>query len=634
MGVFIVDTSRSPYAKLRPVSMSDVKLTDGFWSPRLDKLVNVTLPTMYNLLEETGRIDNFRVVSGRVKGGFRGILFNDSDVYKWIEATAWALVNRRNDQLIKVLNDVVDIVAEAQLPDGYINTYFYHRLGERYRYLRQSHELYCAGHLIQAAVACRRSGVCVRLYNVALRLGNHIVDVINPSGLLAVDGHPEVEMAMVELYRESGDKRFLEEAVFQIESRGRGVLRNFRMPGSWDAGDEYFIDHKPLKDLREVPTGVHAVRFLYLMSGATDVVMETGDKALWEALSNLWVDLTGTRMYVTGGVGSRHEGEAIGEPYELPNDRAYSETCAAVANVMWNYRMLLATGDAKYADIMELALYNAALAGISLDGKSYFYVNPLANRGWHRRQPWFDVACCPPNIARLIASLPGYIYSTSSDGVWIHLYIASEAKVNLNGGIVELKVNTDYPWDGEVKVTVNPSKEDEFTIYLRIPGWSRGGKLLINGVEQGVELKPSTYLGVKRTWRSGDEVILRIPMSIELIASHPHVLANTARVAIKRGPLVYCLEQVDNPGVDVWDIVLKRTCRLEAKYVENLLNGVVVIEGEAYELRSQGELYKSLNDIRLSLRSIKFRAIPYYAWANRDPGPMTVWVPLIDYYGG
>ena len=614
--------------------MSDVKLTDGFWSPRLDTLVNVTLPTMYTLLEETGRIDNFRVVSGRVKGSFKGMLFNDSDVYKWIEAAAWALVNRRNDQLIKVLNDVVNTVAEAQLPDGYINTYFYHRLGERYRYLRQSHELYCAGHLIQAAIACRRSGLCLRLYDVALRLANHIVNVFNPNNLIAVDGHPEIEMAMVELYRESRDVRFLEEAVFQIENRGRGILKNFRMPGSWDAGDEYFIDHKPLKDLREVPAGVHAVRFLYLMSGATDVYMETGDKALWEALSSLWVDLTSTRMYITGGVGSRYEGESIGEPYELPNDRAYSETCAAVANVMWNYRMLLATGDAKYADTMELALYNAALAGISLDGKSFFYVNPLASRGGHRRQPWFDVACCPPNIARLIASLPGYIYSTSSDGVWIHLYVASEAKVNLNGNIVELNVNTNYPWDGEVKITVNPSKEDEFTVYLRIPGWSHGSKLFINGKEQDLELTPSTYIGVKRAWRSGDELALRIPMPIELITSHMHVLANTSRVAIKRGPLVYCLEQVDNPGVDVWNIALKSSCNLEARYVKDLLNGIVVIEGDAYEVKvgGQGELYRPINGVKVNLRPIKFRAIPYYAWANRDPGPMTVWIPLIDYY--
>lgn len=632
MGVFIIDTSRSPYAKLRPVSMSDVKLTDNFWSPRLDTLVNVTLPTMFTLLEETSRIDNFRVISGKVKGGFKGILFNDSDVYKWIEATAWALVNRRNDQLIKILSDVVNNVAEAQLPDGYINTYFYHRLGERYRYLRQSHELYCAGHLIQAAIACKRSGLCLRLYDAALRLGNHIVNVFNSSNLIAVDGHPEIEMAMVELYRESRDRRFLEEAVFQVENRGKGVLRNFRMPGSWDAGDEHFIDHKPLKDLREVPTGAHAVRFLYLMSGAADIFMETGDKALWEALSSLWVDVTGTRMYITGGVGSRYEGESIGGPYELPNDRAYSETCAAVANVMWNYRMLLATGDAKYADIMELALYNAALAGISLDGKSYFYVNPLASRGEHRRQPWFDVACCPPNIARLMASLPGYIYSTSSGGVWIHLYVASEAKVNLNGNIVELNVNTDYPWGGEVKVTVNPSKEDEFTVYLRIPGWSRGGKLFINGKEQDLELTPSMYVGVKRAWRNGDELTLRIPMPIELIASHTHVLANTSRVAIKRGPLVYCLEQVDNPGVDVWNIALKSTCHLEARYVKDILNGVVVIEGDAYEVRDQGELYRPINGIKVNLRHIKFRAIPYYAWANRDPGPMMVWVPLIDYY--
>ena len=632
MGIFIVDTSSSPHARLRPVSMSNVKLTDSFWSPRLDILINVTLPTMYSLLEETGRIDNFRRVSGKVKNPFRGLLYNDSDVYKWIEATAWALVSRHSEQLTKVLNDVVNIIAEAQLPDGYINTYFYDRLGERYRYLRQSHELYCAGHLMQAAIACKRSNACPRLYSTALRLADHIADVFNDNGIVAVDGHPEIEIALVELYRESRDIRYLNEAIFQLENRGKGVLRRFRMPGAWDASDEYFIDHKPIKELEKVPIA-HAVRFLYLTSGATDVYMETGDRALWSALERLWIDLTSTRMYVTGGVGSRYEGESIGEPYELPNDRAYSETCAAVANVMWNYRMLLATGDAKYADVMELTLYNAALAGISLDGKSYFYVNPLASRGEHRRQPWFETACCPPNIARLIASLPGYLYSMSSDGLWIHLYVASRVNVNLNGNAIELIVDTDYPWNGEIKVIVNPSKEDEFTLYMRIPGWCHEGKLLINGEEQGLELRPSTYVGVRRVWRTGDELTLRLPMRIEFAVSHPHVLANTSRVAIKRGPLVYCLEQTDNPNVDVWDIALKSTCHLEARYVRDLLNGVVVIEGDAYEMSSrQAGTYMSLNDFKLSLRPIKFRAIPYYAWANREPGPMTVWIPLIDYY--
>ncbi|MFP3300858.1 MAG: glycoside hydrolase family 127 protein [Caldivirga sp.] len=631
MGVFIVDTSNSPYARLRPVSISNVKVNDNFWLPRLNTLARVTLPRMYNLLEETGRVDNFRRVSGDFKGGFRGLLFNDSDVYKWIEATAWLLTYMHSDELAKMLNDVVDAVSKAQLPDGYINTYFYDRLSNRYRYLRQSHELYCAGHLIQAAIACRRGGACQRLYDTAVKLANHIVDNFNDHGIVAVDGHPEVEMALIELYRESGDVRYLNEAVFQVNTRGRGTLRGFGMPNAWDFDDEYFIDHKPIKELNEVPIA-HAVRFLYLMSGTTDVFMETGDKGLWDALNRLWVDLTETRMYITGGVGSRHEGESIGERYELPNDRAYSETCAAVANIMWNYRMLLATGEAKYADVMELALYNAALAGVSLDGREFFYVNPLASRGYHRRMPWFEVACCPPNIARLLASLPGYIYSLSSDGLWVHLYVSSSVRARLGNNVVELIVKTSYPWDGEVNMVVNPSHSDEFTLYLRIPGWSRGAKLMINGGDYEHELTPSTYVGVRRSWSYGDEVTLRIPMNVDLMSSHQHVLANTSRVAIRRGPLIYCIEQTDNPGVDVYNIALKTTCRLEARFNSELLGGVVIIEGDAYELGTQGRLYESINDVKLAIRPIKFKAIPYYAWANREPGPMTVWVPLMDYY--
>ncbi|HJQ29854.1 MAG TPA: beta-L-arabinofuranosidase domain-containing protein, partial [Rubrobacter sp.] len=408
----VVDTSRSSYARLRPLPLTDVQLSDHFWEPRRRVNREKTLPSQFEHIEETGRLDNFRRASGKIEAPFRGLYFNDSDVYKWLEAASWSLARDPDSELARMVDAAITEVEDAQQPDGYLNTYFtFERASERWTDF-DLHEMYCAGHLFQAAVAHFYATGSERLLRVAVRFADHICDVFGPEEQgkrLAVDGHEEIEMALVELFRATGNRRYLEQAKFFIDARGRGTLGD--PYGRFDPS--YSQDHKPLREQDEVVG--HAVRALYLYSGAADVYAEIGDAALLAALERLWHNMTTRRMYVTGGLGSRYEGEAFGGDYELPNERAYTETCAAIGSAMWNWRMLMLGGDARYADLIEHTLYNAVLPGISLDGGHYFYQNPLAADGTHRRRPWFGCACCPPNVARLLASLPGYFYGASRD---------------------------------------------------------------------------------------------------------------------------------------------------------------------------------------------------------------------------
>jgi len=614
---FVVDTTKSPYAKLRPVPIEDVHLEDSFWAPRISMLREKTLPSQYRILEETGRLFNFRRVSRKEKKEFIGLKFNDSDVYKWIEAVAFSLVAEKNDKLHRLAKQTISEVISAQDDDGYLDTYFaFEKKKERWTNIRDMHELYCAGHLIQAAIAYYRATGEKELLDAACRFADHIDNVFGPGKRAGTPGHPEIEMALVELYRLIGERKYLELSKFFIDNRGKGLI----------GGSLYHIDHKPFRELEEIVG--HAVRSAYLNCGAADIYMETGDEKLMEALLRLWRSMTERKMYVTGGIGALYVGEAFGKDYELPNVTAYAETCAAIANVMWNWRMLLATGEARFADVMELALYNGALAGISLDGEEYFYVNPLADRGTHRRQRWFECACCPPNIARMLASIPGYIYSLSSKGVWIHLYIQSRVHLNIDGTSVELSQKTKYPWDGNVEIHVQPEKESSFSVYLRIPGWSRKPEVLVNGQPVNQPIKTGEYLEIRRLWKPGDRIQLVLPMPIERIVCHPYVMENHDRVALRRGPLVYCVEQVDNPECDVWNLVLPLDSRLEARWEPNMLNGVVVISGEAYavDAEARNDLYRIEDRSFIEMRSVKFTAIPYFAWANREPGPMTVWI--------
>ena len=623
-GAVVVDTSASPQVLLRPVPLSAVTLDDPFWAPRLEALREVTLPSQHRLLEETGRIDNFRRASGKTQGPFQGRFYNDSDVYKWLEAAAWTLAWSPADPLEAAAEGVIAEIVDAQRPDGYLNTYFAHeRAAERWTNLRDKHELYCAGHLIQAAVAyCRATG-SQRLLGVARRLADHICATFGPTTegkQPGTPGHEGIEMALAELSRETANPRYRRQAQFFLDMRGRGLI----------GGRAYHQDHKPFRDMERLEG--HAVRAVYLAAGAADLYAETGELALRAALERLWERTAARQTYVSGGLGARHEGEAFGHDYELPNARAYAETCAAVGSVMWNWRMLALDGNARYADALETALYNGALAGLSLDGLAYFYANPLSDDGRHRRQPWFDCACCPPNLARLLASLPGYCYSLSDEGVWIHLYAGGVAHLRLaDGRAVGLRQYTRYPWDGEVVIEVEA--EGPFDLFLRVPAWCEAGaSASLNSQPHDGALVPGSYAHLRRHWQPGDTVRLDLPMAPRRVACHPYALENWGRVALMRGPLLYCVEGVDHPGLDVRDLVLPLEASLSAAYRPDLLGGVVVLQGQALAVPPDagwaGHLYRTAHseEVPPMGQTVPLTAIPYHAWANRTPGPMQVWL--------
>jgi DUF1680 family protein len=611
---FVIDTTKSPYAKLKTIPISSVKVS-GFWGKRIKILHDVTLPEQYRLLEETQRLYNFRRAAGKVKGDYYGFFFNDTDVYKWQEAVSFSFASYgRDENLEKILDQTIEEVAEAQDEDGYLDTYFtFERKKDRWTNLKDMHELYCAGHLIQAGIAHHRTTGKDTLLNIAKRFADHIDNVFGPGKKEGTCGHPEIEMALVELYRETGDKRYLNLAKFFIDERGKGLI----------GGETYHIDHKPFRELTEIVG--HAVRALYLNCGATDLYLETGEKELMEALERLWKNFVERKMYITGGAGARHEGEAFGEEYELPNDTAYAETCAAIGSFMWNFRMLLAKGEGRFADIMEQTLYNGLLSGISLNGKEYFYVNPLEDNGEHRRKPWFACACCPPNIARLIASIPGYMYTTSEEGIWVHLYGENEAKIPWGDKEIKLIEKTNYPWEGNIEFEIKT--EGEYKIFLRIPSWAKGYTIKINGNKINTKEVKNGYIEMENQWKEGDKINLELPMEIEIIESHPKVKDNVGKVAIKRGPIVYCMEQVDNPWGDPRYMEIA-DYNLKAEPSE-ILEGIVIIKGKGKIVDSriwENNLYLPKEEVKRNKKEVEFITIPYYAWANREKGPMTVWI--------
>jgi DUF1680 family protein len=623
----VVDTSSSPHARLRPVPVGAVTIEDAFWAPRRRQNLEKTLPSQYKMLWETGRFDNFLRVAGKHDGPFQGRYFNDSDVYKWLEAASWALAGEDDPELRRMIDEAIPIIAAAQRADGYLDTYFELECADQRWTNHDLHEMYVAGHLFQAAVAHHRATGSRALLEIAIRVADHIDSVFGPaddSKRAGTDGHPEVEMGLVELYRETGEVRYLNLAQFLIDTRGHGLLGS----AYGRFGSEYHQDHQPLREMSEVVG--HAVRAVYYNAGAADVFAETGEAALLDAGRRLWANMTERKMYVSGGIGSRYHGEAFGEEYELPNRLAYTETCAAIGSAMWSWRMLLIEGDAKYADLIELQLANAMLAGVSLDGETYFYQNPLSDEGRHRRSEWFYVACCPPNVARTLASLPGYLYAVRSDEIWVHQYVAGQASIPLpDGRTIELRQQTTYPWDGEIAITIDTA--GDFGLKLRIPGWSRDASLSVNGEPYDAALEPGTYPEVRRRWQAGDVVQLSLPMPVRRIESHPFVTENSGRVALMRGPLLYCIEQADNPEIDLRELALPESTAPTATFRSDLLGGVVALTG-AFELRSPagvwaGTLYRESGvSSQSQSRSVEVTAIPYYAWANREPGRMRVWI--------
>lgn len=624
----VVDTSKSANAQLRPAPIEAVTIEDDFWAPRIRKNREATLPSQLKLLWETGRIDNLRRAAAKIDGPFNGRYFNDSDVYKWLEAASWSLATFPDPALEQTMDEVITEVADAQRPDGYLNSYFARDLADDRWTDFDLHEMYCAGHLFQAAVAHHRMTRSTRLLDIAIRMADHIDAMFGPEELgkrIGTDGHPEVEMGLVELARETGEQRYLALAQFLVDVRGHGFLGD-----AYDRfGRKYHQDHQPFRELDEIVG--HAVRAVYLNAGVADIYTETGEAALGEALHRLWENMTGKKMYVSGGLGSRYEGESFGENYELPNRLAYTETCAAIGSVMWNWRMLLAEADARYADLIELQLYNAVLPGVSLDGEAYFYQNPLSDEGFHVRSRWFRTACCPPNVARLLASLGGYFYATAGDEIWAHLYAQGSANITLSDGrTVELTQRTNYPWSGDVEIEVNGS--GTFGLKLRVPGWcEEGATISVNDETLMIPLQPGSYAEIRRDWKPGDVVRLSLPMPVRKVESHPYVSENLGRLSLSRGPLLYCVEQADNPGIALSEIELNCNAAFDAKFDATLLGGIIKLEGDATtvapDAKWNSELYRTAASDSTGKRTpCQMTAIPYYAWSNREPGPMRVWL--------
>ena len=620
---------------LQPFDPTLVRIEDDFWSPRLETNRKVTIPYLYRQCKKTGRFDAFQV-NWKPPKPHRPHPFWDSDVAKWLEAASYSLATHPEGRLTKRLEEVVDLIVSAQQPDGYLNTYFTAVApGKRWTNLRDSHELYCAGHLVEAAVAHFQATGNRKLLDAMCRYADHIGRVFGAGRgkKRGYPGHEEIELALVKLYRATGERRYLKLAKFFIDDRGRRpsyfeieARARGERPENLPQLYNYYQAHKPVRRQREAVG--HAVRAMYLYCGMADVAAETLDAKLLTACRRLWQSVTKQKMYVTGGIGARRAGEAFGEAYELPNESAYAETCAAVGLIFFAHRMLQIERDGKYADVMERALYNAVLSGVGLDGRRFFYVNPLASAGGHHRKGWFDVACCPPNLSRMLASLGKYIYSAANDAAYVHLYVGGSAAAKIAGQKVTLRQKTNYPWDGEVKITIGVEKPRSFALLLRLPGWCREYRVRVNDEPLTVSSSKG-YLKLRRRWSDGDRVQLSLAMPIERIAAHPSVAASAEKVAIQRGPIVYCLEGCDH-SADVRNIMLPDQAKLTARFDPGLsgLNGCIVVEGTG-KAPSLGEWKKALYRPAAETKSrpVKIKAIPYFLWDNRKPGAMVVFIP-------
>jgi len=637
------------------------KIKDNFWS-KYDALVrDVVIPYQRDALNDrvadadpSAAIRNFRIAAGEEEGEFYGMVFQDSDVAKWLEAVAYSLENHPDPELEKEADEVIDLIGRAQQPDGYLNTfYIINGLENRWTNLHECHELYCAGHMIEAAVAYYEATGKRKFLDIVCKFADHIDSVFGPEDgkLKGYPGHQEIELALVKLFRVTKDKKYLNLAKFFLDERGKDPYyfdiewEKRGKTSHWTGGKgaapskskEYNQAHLPVREQTEAVG--HAVRAVYMYTAMADVAMETGDEELLEACRRLWNNIVYKRMYITGAIGSQVHGEAFSFDYDLPNDTVYAETCAAIGLVFFASRMLEAEPKGQYADVMERALYNGVISGMSLDGKSFFYVNPLEvnpeaceKNGNFRhvkpvRQKWFGCACCPPNVARLLASLGHYIYGIKDNTVYTHLYIGSNTEADIDGTKVSIGQETNYPWDGKVSITIKLDGAKEFGLGLRIPGWCNEAKLSVN--DQELDLASAAvdgYAIIKRKWQDGDRIELDLPMEPVRVRSNPLVRANIGKVAIQNGPIVYCLEEVDN-GPNLHTVVLPKDSELEVSFREDLLGGVNVItaQGEKAKVEAWGlELYKA--NACIEYVPVKLNFVPYYAWINRQPGEMTVWI--------
>ena len=620
---------------MKAIPFTNVKIEDQFWAPKLEINRTKTIPYEFKQCKETGRIDAFKL---DWKPGIEPMphYFWDSDVAKWIEAASYSLATNPDPELDALLDSVLELIASAQQPDGYLNVYFTVVEPERrWKDLRDAHELYCAGHLMEAGVAHFQATGKRNFLDVVCRYADYIDRVFGAEEgkLKGYPGHQEIELALVKLYRVTGEERYLRLSQFFIDERGKQPhYFELEKKESKGAAEDFMNTHKdknaynqshlPVREQSKVVG--HAVRALYMYCAMADLAGELNDPTLLEACERLWDNLHNKNMYITGGIGSTRNNEGFTFDYDLPNETAYAETCASVAVVFWNHRLLQLNCDGKYADSMERALYNGVLSGISLDGEKFFYANPLASLGDTHRSDWFGCACCPPNIARLLASLGEYIYSFTQNEVITHLYVKGSAEFEIDNTAVTLKQDTNYPWDGTVNINFEVERPVSFGLKLRIPGWCREARLYVNGEQQEIQVNKG-YVRIEKEWSNEDQVELFLSMPADRFYSNPNVRQNVNHVALQRGPLVYCLESVDNTE-NLNRIVLPKENEMEWVFDEQQLGGVVTLSGEAYLLNNEEWEGKLYNNAKPQQTPITITAVPYYAWDNREEGQMLVWI--------
>jgi len=665
---------------ITPIPFTAVKVTDGFWAPRIETNRTVTIPAIFKKCEETGRIDNFAFAGGLLKGEYKGERYNDTDVYKTIEGASYSLMIHPEPELDRYLNGIIAKIAAAQEPDGYLYTPRTASPGkvqpgtgaERWSELAVSHELYNAGHLYEAAAAHFLATGKRSLLDVALKNADLVARTFGPEQgkQQGFPGHQEIELALVKLYRLTGKAAYLDLAKYFLDQRGHGLTLKQYPPGNRFAiyNDATQIQaHKPVLEQDEAVG--HAVRLTYMASGMADVAALTGDKAYFDAVRKLWENVVGKKMYLIGGIGSRHDRERFGENYELPNLTGYLETCASIGMAFWNQRMFLLTGDAAYLDVMERVMYNGVLSGVSLDGTLFFYPNPLESDGKYRfnkglavRAPWFGVACCPGNISRFLPSVPGYVYATKGDVLYVDMFVAGEAKIDLDGKAVNIKQETRYPWDGAVRLTIDPERQGKFAVHVRIPGWAKnrpvptdlyryagGGdakvSIRVNGKAIALDMDKG-FARIRRIWKKGDRIEVVLPMEAHRVVANPAVKDDEGFVAVERGPLVYCAEAPNNAGRAL-NVVLPESTLLNAEYRPDLLGGVAVLTGDALAADpaavtrvGEGTGKDAAADDEeeappasrrtlapgTALKLHRLVLIPYYAWAHRGAGEMSVWL--------
>ena len=638
-------------SRLHELPLTAVEIADAFWSPRLEVNRTRTLDHVYKELELTGCIRNFEIAGGKAQGKFGGPWWADSDVYKWIEGASYILALHPNAQLESKVDELIRKIAAAQQTNGYLDTYVLMRLPDlKWKSLAFNHEMFCAGSLFEAAVAHNQATGKRSLLEIALRLADHLDATFGPGKQAGIPGHEEVELALVRLYRLTGEKKYLRLAQYFVDSRGqkpsiferqydqlperqvdllgrpmsiKDFYRRFFLVNPSKFDTSYSQDQLPAREQR-VAVG-HAVRAMYFYSGMADLVYETGDAGLWEALESLHDSVTNHRMYVTGGIGPSERNEGFTVDYDLPNEDAYQETCASAGMVFWNYRMLKLTGDSRYADVMELSLYNALAAGVSLTGDTFCYVTPLASRGDFERDPWFGVPCCPTTVARFLPALGRYVYSESPDGLWVNLFIAGQVNANLAGKRVMLRQTGNYPWDGKIKFTIGVEAPQDFVLRVRVPGWAERADFQLNGEKLSPRVV-NGYAEIRRSWSNGDAVDLTLPMDIQRLEANPHVEYDHGKSAVRRGPLIYCLEQADQKA-PLDEIILPLGAQLESQFAPQLLGGITVVKGQG--------LLRPLDDWKNTLyqraraantQPLRVTAVPYCVWGNRGLGKMAVWV--------